>query len=151
MRAVATFDLAGHAGAGGLKGRSPGELAEARTPPCDSVHASSPPAEEGLTATPAGSVTVVLFTSDSARPSVLALASCGTWTSTENPLALLACGRSGASATVALKGIRLQPSKLGSGSWTSAEATLAPVPASASTDVRSSPVHDVGSVKNGAG
>ena len=54
---VATFDASGQAG-------DPGDA----RPICSSEHASSPSEAAGLNCTPAGSVTVVSFTSATARP-----------------------------------------------------------------------------------
>ena len=64
----------------------------------------------GLIATPAGSVTVVSFTVDSANPVGFKLASCGTCIPTVNPVGVLAACPSGATLIDGSKFNRLQPS-----------------------------------------
>ena len=117
-----------------------------------SEHASRPLAPDGFSAMPAGSVTVVSFTSAPARPVPLRLASWGTCILTVKPEELLACCTSGETSSEALNGSLLQPTRLsvaalgpnaGSGVGSFHEST--------STDVCNGPVHDVGSVRYGGG
>src|SRR6185312_13113153 len=64
---VATFDASGHDGAASTDSET-----------CGSEHANNPSAAAGFNATPAGSATVVFFTSASPSPSASKLTSWGT-------------------------------------------------------------------------
>src|ERR1039458_3973842 len=95
---VATFDASGHVGL----------LAFSR-PICACEHACRPSAADGLSCTPAGSVTVVSFTSASASPAGFTVASWGTCRWTFNPVGVLPDVPSGCTSIDGLKSSLSQP------------------------------------------
>src|SRR6185437_5067793 len=125
---------------------------------CSSLQAASPSAADGFSATPAGNVTVVSFTSASDSPSPFRLTSCGTCTPTVNPVGVLPACPSGATSIDGLNGSWLQPS-IPTGrprlSWKVYSKGEVKTPSSchesASSVVCTGPVHDVGSASNGGG